>query len=111
MSQGYRSVADNEIVRPHDVIVRTGVFFDSSSEVIKKLKEIVSDPHSWAFSSFESCESDFLLCLTNGYGNGLYRASRVKELAGKSHCGAILRLLPNSDDVKMSSYATPLPLP
>jgi len=111
MSQAYRNVTDSEIVMPHDVVVKSGVYFETSSEVVKKLKEIVSDPESWAFSNFDSVDSDFLVCMPNGYGNGSYRVSRIKELVGKGKFGAILRLFPAPKDTKISSYSTPLPLP
>lgn len=107
----YRALKDSEILKPLDVIVKAGVYFDSSTEAIKTLKAILANGDELYLDSFQNAETDFLVCHPEGYGNGEYRVANVKKLVGESYFGTALRLLDNENPSNVSSYSTPLPLP
>ena len=111
----YRSISDNEVVQAYDVVVKAGVSFETSKQVINKLKEILENTSKYSYSDFSHKNLEFICCMPNGYGNGHYTVKGLKETMGYSSVGCVLRLLPSGFDPKksksLSSYSSPLPLP
>lgn len=111
----YRSLADSEVVNAYDVVVKVGVTFESSKQVINKLKEILDNTNKYSHSDFSHKNLEFICCMPNGYGNGHYRVKSLKETIGMSVVACVLRLLPSGFDPNksksLSSYSSPLPLP
>jgi hypothetical protein len=109
---------DHEIVRSNDIVVRSGLCFESNSDLIQALKAVIENYELYLGSDFKNTSKKYILCAETGYGNGNYTAKKIKELVGGSAMvAAIIRLTHTCDyftvskPKPLSSYANPLPLP
>lgn len=111
-------LGDNEIVVANDVIVRSNVSFESTSDLVQNLKSVIENAPLYNGSDFHNNNRKYIVCAPNGYGIGDYTVKRVKELVGgNSMVAAVIRLTKPqgtyfaSKPKSLSSYANPLPLP
>lgn len=117
MSHNHVILKETDIVEPDDVIIKTGLSFDSVHHVTETILKVIYAKDLYGGSSFKSTPKKFIVCAENGYGNGSYNVKTVKELAGGPElCKSIIRIIPVtnfyvSKPKKLSSYSTQLPLP
>lgn len=111
-------LGDNELVRPNDVVVRSTVCFQSTSDLVQSIKSVIENAELYGGSDFCNNSRKYIVCAPNGYGIGDYTVKRVKELVGGNNMvAAIIRLTKPQDGYfvskpkSLSSYANPLPLP
>jgi len=111
-------LGDNQIVLPNDVVVRSSVCFESTSDLVQAIKSVIENSELYGGSDFNNNSRKYIVCAPNGYGIGDYTVGRVKQLVGGSNMVAdIIRLTKPQDyftvskPKSLSSYASPLPLP
>lgn len=117
MSHNHVILRETDIVEPDDVVIKTGVFFESGNHITETLLKVIYAKDHYSGSSFKSTTKKFIVCAENGYGDGSYSVKKVRELAGGPDlCQSIVRIVPVvnfyvSKPKKLSSYSTQLPLP